>query len=430
MLDIKLFRENPEIIRESEKKRFRDLKKVDQVIELDNKWREKKKEIDELKRERNQISNDINALKKKDKNANVSKLQERVKTIKELVEHDEQEVINLENERDKIRYTIGNIIDKSVPIGQTDEADEVIRTWGMPRKFSFTPKGHADLVELIDGAEIDKAAEVSGARTYYLKNELVFMNFALAQFVLNFLVSEKGFTPYWTPYFLRKEIMRGASELSDLDEQLYQDPNEGVYFIATSEQTLAALHWNEIIEAERLPLKYTGFSACFRREAGAHGRDTKGIFRVHQFDKVEQFIYCNPEDSWRTHEELITNAETVFQRLEIPFWVVSIASGELNDNAAMKYDIEAWFPAQNTYREVVSCSNCTDFQARKLNIRVGRAGAEKEFLHTLNSTAVATSRAICAILENFQEEDGTIKIPKALQSYMGGKTEIKPKTRK
>ena len=427
MLDIKLFRENPEIIRESEKKRFRDVKKVDQVIELDNKWREKKKEIDALKRERNQISNDINALKKKDKSADVSTFQERVKAIKELIEQDEQEVITLEQERDKLRYTIGNIIDKSVPIGQTEEADAVVRTWGKPRSFSFTPKAHADLVELIDGVEIDKAAEVSGARTYYLKNDLVFMNFAIAQFVLNFLVSEKGFTPYWTPYFLRKEIMRGASELSDLDEQLYQDPNEGVYFIATSEQTLAALHWNEIIETDRLPLKYTGFSACFRREAGAHGKDTKGIFRVHQFDKVEQFIYCNPEDSLKIHEELITNAETIFQRLEIPYRVVNIASGELNDNAAKKYDIVAWFPAQNTYREVVSCSNCTDFQARKLNIRVGRAGAEKEFLHTLNSTAVATTRAICAILENFQEEDGTVKIPKVLQPYMGGKTEIKPK---
>ena len=178
-----------------------------------------------------------------------------------------------------------------------------------------------------------------------------------------------------------------------------------------------------------LPLKYAGYSSCFRREAGSHGKDTKGIFRVHQFDKIEQFVFCKPEDSWEIHEELIKNAESLFQQLEIPHRVVSIASGELNDNAAKKYDVEAWFPAQKAYRETVSCSNCTDYQARKLNIRVGRAGAEKQTLHTLNSTAIATERAMCAILENNQEEDGTVKLPKALHPYMGGRTEIKPKNK-
>ena len=244
---------------------------------------------------------------------------------------------------------------------------------------------------------------------------------------MNYLVNECNFTPYWTPYFLREEVMKGAAELGDFRETLYSDAKENVYFIATSEQTLAALHWNEIIEADRLPLKYAGFSACFRREAGSHGKDTKGIFRVHQFDKVEQFVFCKPEDSWDIHEELIKNAETLMQRLGIPHRVVSIASGELNDNAAKKYDVEAWFPAQQKYRETVSCSNCTDYQARKLNIRVGRAGAKKEVLHTLNSTAIATERVICAILENFQEEDGTVKIPEALQPYTMGITEIKPR---
>lgn len=430
MLDIKLFRENPDIIRESEKRRFRDPAIVDQVIEFDRLWREKKQEINELRRLRNEKSAEIGKIKKKDKKADISGIQNEVKKMKADLEQAEKDVEDLFKKREETRYKVGNIVHESVPVGQGEDANVIVRTWGKPAEPANWRQGHADMVELLDVAVIEKAAEVAGSRTYYLKNDLVFLNLALVNFALDFLERERGFHVFWTPYFLRKEIMEGASELADFEEQLYSDQKEDVFFIATSEQTLVALHYNEIIEPENLPLRYAGFSTNFRREAGAHGRDFKGIFRVHQFEKVEQFIYADPENSWQYHEELIDNAEKMFQKLELPYRVINIASGELNDNAAKKYDIEVWFPAQQTFRETVSCSNCTDFQARKLNIRVGRTGADKEFLHTLNSTAIATSRVICAILENFQEEDGTVKIPCALHPYMGGRIEIKPKKSK
>jgi len=227
----------------------------------------------------------------------------------------------------------------------------------------------------------------------------------------------------WTPFFMKREIMKAAAELADFEEQLYKIQDEDIFMIATSEQTLAAYHYDEIIDPDLLPLKYAGVSSCFRREAGSHGKDTLGIFRVHQFEKVEQYVFCKPENSWSIFEELINNAEEIYRELEIPYRIVNIASGELNDNAAQKYDLEAWFPASNMYRELVSCSNCLDYQARKLKIRIGKVGAtqKKGTAHTLNSTAIATTRTICCILENYQNKDGTVSIPKVLQKYMNGK---------
>jgi seryl-tRNA synthetase len=231
----------------------------------------------------------------------------------------------------------------------------------------------------------------------------------------------------WTPFFVKHEVIKAAAELADFEEQLYKIYDEDLYMIATSEQTLAAYHFDEIIEPDKLPIKYAGISSCFRREAGSHGKDTLGIFRIHQFEKVEQYVFCKPEQSWEIHEELINNAEEIYKRLELPYRIVNIASGEMNDNAAKKYDLEAWFPASETYRELVSCSNCTDYQARKLKIRMGKVGqlGEKKILHTLNSTAIATERTICCILENYQNEDHSVRIPTVLQEYMNGKKVIK-----
>lgn len=427
MLDLTVFRETPELIRDSEKRRFKDPQKVDEVIRLDNLWRKKRKEADDLRQKRNALSKEIGKLKKAKKNEQAKTIQTEVKNVNELLKQTEQEAKSAETQRDDIRYTIGNIVHDTVPVAKGEEDNIIVRTWGDPVKATFH-KPHADLIELLDIVNIEKASEVAGSRTYYLKKDLVFLNLALIQFAMKFLADEKGYEPYWTPYFLRKDVMKAAAELGDLEEQLYAEDNEDVYFIATSEQPLAALHMNDLLEEADLPLKYAGFSTNFRREAGAHGRDTKGIFRVHQFDKIEQFIFSHPDQSWELHEELITNAETIFQRLELPYRVVNIASGELNDNAAKKYDLEAWFPTQNAYREMVSCSNCTTYQAKKLNIRMGRVGTDKkkETIHTLNSTAIATSRAICALLENFQQENGSVKLPKALHPYMFGKTEITP----
>ncbi|MFW9915762.1 MAG: serine--tRNA ligase [Candidatus Thorarchaeota archaeon] len=421
MIDIQLFRENPQIIRNSEEKRFKDPNAVDNVIELDNAWRKQRAAINELRRQRNELSKQIGQKKKQglDASEELQKADQINKQIKEA----ENKADQLLAERDKIRYSIGNLLHSSVPTAPDEEGNAIIRSWGEKRAFSFAPKHHADLVMSLDVADMEKAAQVAGARTYYLKRDLVRLNLALIQLALD-VMTEKGYTPFWTPFFLRAEVMKGASELADLEQQLYKTDGDEFFFIATSEQTLASLHWDEVLAPEMLPIRYVGISTCFRREAGTHGKDTKGIFRVHQFEKVEQFVFCKPEESWSIHEEMITNAEEIFQKLEIPYRVANIASGEMNDNAAKKYDIEAWFPAQEKYREVVSCSNCTDYQARKMNIRMGKYGGEKEYAHTLNSTAIATERAICAILENFQQEDGSIDLPKSLWPYMGGRTKI------
>lgn len=421
MIDIKLFRENPELIVESEKKRFKDPANVYKVIEYDNQWRSIKQEIDKLKQERNQITEKVNKLKKQKQD--FSKEVERVSRIKKEIPEKEALMQEALDNREKARYVVGNILHASVPTGKTEEFNVIERTWGTIPQFQFSPKGHYDLVTLINGADLETAAKVAGARTYYLKNDLVFLNLALIQFALDTL-TEKGYTPFWTPYFIRHEVIEKAAELADFADQLYRiEGEEKLYLIATSEQTLAALHMDEIIHPKDLPLKYTAYSACFRKEAGAHNKDTKGIFRVHQFDKIEQYIYCTPEESWNFHEEMIRTSESIYQQLELPYRVVNIASGEMNDNAAKKYDLEGWFPAQDKYRELVSCSNCTDYQARKLNIRFGiQGGTEKhQIVHTLNSTAIATERTICCILENHQLEDGSVKVPPVLQKYMKGK---------
>ncbi|MFX0210461.1 MAG: serine--tRNA ligase [Candidatus Hodarchaeota archaeon] len=424
MIDIKVFRENPQIIRDSEIKRFKDPNRVDEVIALDSKWRSLLQQVNELRKERNQISREIGPLKKKGEDINP--LKERVNEIKQQIVTLEQSVKDVLEERDRIRYTIGNILLPGVPIAKTEEGDVTLREWGEIPNFPFPPLAHTDLVESLGLANIEKAAQVSGARTFFLTNQMIFLNLALIRFAVDFLVGEKGFIPMWTPPFMRRKAMEGASELGDFEDALYNDPKEDVFFIATSEQPLAAFHMGELLDEDTLPRKYCGISQCYRREAGSHGKDTKGIFRVHHFHKVEQFAFTHPEKSEVMHEKMINNAETLFQRLKVPYRIVNIASGELNDNAAKKYDLEAWFPAQNTYRELVSCSNVTDYQARKLNMTFGKAGGDKDYLHTLNSTAIATERTLCAILENYQQEDGSVLIPKVLQQHLNGMTKISP----
>ncbi|MFW9904980.1 MAG: serine--tRNA ligase [Candidatus Thorarchaeota archaeon] len=424
MIDIKVFRENPQIIRDSEIKRFKDPNRVDEVITLDSKWRSLLQQANALRKERNQISREIGPLKKKGEDINP--LKDQVNRIKLQIANLEKSVKDVLVERDRIRYSIGNILLPGVPIAKTEEGDVTLREWGKIPKFSFPPQAHTDLIESLDLVNIEKAAQVSGARTFFLTNQMIYLNLALIRFAVDFLVNEKGFIPMWTPPFMRRKAMEGASELGDFKDALYNDPQEDVFFIATSEQPLAAFHMDELLDEETLPRKYCGISQCYRREAGSHGKDTKGIFRVHHFHKVEQFVFAHPEKSEEIHEEMINNAEILFQRLKVPYRIVNIASGELNDNAAKKYDLEAWFPAQNTYRELVSCSNVTDYQARKLNMTYGKAGGEKDYLHTLNSTAIATERTLCAILENYQQEDGSVLIPKVLQPHLNGMTKLTP----
>lgn len=438
MLNIRLFRENPGIIRESEKKRFKDTKAVDRVIEYDNKWRDVLKKVEDLKHRRNVVSRQIAELKKSRKPTK-KRIQQMGRINKQIGESDKKADEYL-SRRDLLRYKIGNILHGSVNKGNTEVENKFIRAWGKPlvlvkdmeafrrdtrgtldfRTPGFRPKGHVDLLEKLDLADTAKASELSGARFYYLKNELVSLNIAIIKFALDFLANQ-GFVPMWTPFMLQKPAMAGAAELSDFESQLYKIDKEDLFLIATAEQTLAAYHMGETLKEGDLPRKYVGFSTNFRREAGSHGKDTKGIFRVHQFDKVEQFVFCRPEDSEEWFHKLIRNAETLYQKLSLPYRVMSICSGEMNDNASLKYDIELWMPSQGRFREVVSCSNCTDYQPRKLGIKVERKGGKREVLHTINSTALATQRTMVAILENYQKKDGSVRIPKVLSKYAGFK---------
>ena len=424
MLDIKLFRENPDLIRRSEKKRFRGIENVDKVIEYDTKWRDGLKKLNELRAERNKLSKSFNETRKRDKEE-LEILQIKAKEVSREITMLEPQISEFIEKRDQYRYKVGNIVDEDVPVSETEEDNLLITEEGIIPSFNFEPSNHVDLIEGVDGAEFKSASEISGSRFYYLKADMVYLNMALLKFAMDIL-SEKGFTPFQTPFFIKHDVIKETAELADFEETLYKVEGEDLYLIATSEQTLAALHRGDIIDERTLPRKYCGISSCFRREAGSHGRDTLGIFRVHQFEKIEQFVFCSEEDSKNIHQELLENAEIIYKKLKIPYRIVSIVSSELNDNASKKYDLEGWFPGSNNYRELVSCTNCTDYQARKLNARCGIQGDSNslKMCHTLNSTAVATERTICCILENYQQEDGTIRIPEVLVPYMNGKTVI------
>ena len=426
MLDIKFIRNNPEAVRADLKKRMDEekLEWLEDLLQKDKEHRQLIQEVERLRSERNKITKEIADSMKKGEKQKAEELKKKAAEIPERIKEAEK---RMEEIQEKVKFylmRLPNILHESVPQGKNENDNVVVRTWGTPKKkedYGFELKSHVDLLPIINGAELEKAAEVSGARFYYLKNDLVLLDMSIQRMVMDIMV-KKGFIPIYPPFMLKRKPYEGVTDLGTFEEALYKIEGEDLYLISTSEHPIAAMHMNEIIEEERLPLKYVGLSACFRKEAGAHGKDTKGIFRVHQFNKIEQFIFCKPEDSWKMHEELIKNAEEVFQKLEIPYRVVNICTGEIGIVAAKKYDLEAWMPVQNTYREMVSCSNCTTYQSIRLNIKYGRVGGEKEYLHTLNSTAVATPRAIVAIIENHQQADGSIKIPKALIPYFGKDT--------
>lgn len=421
MLDIKLFRENPELIFDSEKKRFRGTQTAEKVIEYDTLWREGEKRLNFLRSEKNRLSK---SFKKAKEEGNLDEVIAQSKEVANEIKELGPKIEEYKKLRDDYRYKVGNIIDEDVPISDTEEDNVIVKKYSEVPKFDFEPLNHVDLIEKIDGADMKTAAEVSGARFYYLKQDILHLNLALIQFALNELES-KGYIPLQTPFFIKGEVAAETSELGEFEETLYKLANEDLYLIATAEQTLAALHRDEIINPEDLPIQYCALSTCFRKEAGSHGKDTLGIFRVHQFEKIEQFIYTTPEESKKAHEKLLKVTEEIYQKLGLHYQVVAIVSSALNDNAAIKYDLEAWFPGSNTYRELVSCTNCTDYQARKTKTRFGKAGSgDAQTLHTLNSTAIATERTICCLLENYQQEDGSVKVPDVLVPYMGGKTVI------
>ena len=420
MLDIKLIRENAELVRSNLMKRGNpeNIKMLDELIETDRKWRENLTKLNGLRHQRKLVTTEIAKLKKAGEDA--SSQVEKAKSIDVDITSIEKEVTIEEEKEHNLLMKLPNMLHESVPVGQGENDNVQMRTWGTIPTFNFPVKNHIDLALNLDLIDVERAGKVAGSRFFYLKRELVLLDMALMSFAMEELF-KNGYTPIEPPYLMRKEAYEGVTALSDFADVLYKIENENLYLIATSEHPMAAMLQNEVLKEEEMPLKLAGVSTCFRKEAGAHGKDTRGIFRTHQFNKIEQFIFCTPEQSWALHEELINNAEQLAQKLGLPYRVVNVCTGDIGTVAAKKYDIEAWMPAQNSYREIVSCSNCTDYQARRLNVRYReKEGAPtKGFVHTLNSTAIATGRTIVAILENFQQEDGSITIPKPLRKYMG-----------
>jgi seryl-tRNA synthetase len=425
MLDIKLIRENPEFVRNNLTKRGNpeNFKMLDELVETDRKWRENLTKLNDLRHDKKMVTTEVAALKKAGKDAKV--ILEKAKAIDTEIVTTEKEVVAEEEKEHDLLMRLPNMLHDSVPVGQGENDNVQVRTWGKTPNFTFPVKNHIDLALNLDIVDVERAGKVAGSRFYYLKNQAVLLDMALTSFAMEEMV-KKGYTPIEPPYLMRREAYEGVTALSDFEDMLYKVENEDLYLIATSEHPMAAMLQNEVLTEQQLPLRFAGISACFRKEAGAHGKDTRGIFRTHQFNKTEQFIFCTPEQSWQLHEELIQNAEQLVQKLELPYRVVNVCTGDIGTVAAKKYDIEAWMPAQNAYREIISCSNCTDYQARRLNIRYReKEGAPtKGFVHTLNSTALATGRTIVAILENNQQEDGTITIPKVLRKHMGDKETI------
>jgi seryl-tRNA synthetase len=414
LIDIKFLRENPDVVRDSQTKRGEDPKIVDQLLELDTKRRDAIVAFEALRAEQNQLSKSVGAAKGDEKQALLNSAKDLAAKVKEA----DSKRAELESETNKIALQLSNVLDPAAPIG--GEADfKVIEEVGTPRKFDFTPKDHVEIGKLIGAIDTERGAKVSGARFYYLTGvgallELALVNYAIAS------AGKNGFTPVIPPVLVKPHAMEGTGFLGQAAENVFHLAEDDFYLVGTSEVPLAAYHMDEVLDSAKLPLRYAGYSSCFRREAGSYGKDTRGIIRVHQFEKVEMFSFCAPEDAAEEHKRLLQWEKDFLNAMEIPYRVIDVASGDLGSSAVRKFDCEAWVPTQDAYREVTSTSNCTEYQARRLNIRTkGESGTKP--VATLNGTLVAIPRMIVSILENHQNADGTVNVPAALQPYLGMK---------
>ena len=416
MLDIKLIKENPKLVKENIKKKFQTEKLilVDKVISSNNEWIKIKKELDELRHKRNTLSEEINKLKKEGRD-----ISQKIKEVKELpdkIKSAEEQEQNLSQQIKEALLKIPNIIHKSVPIGKDASKNKVIKKIGAIPKFKFPVKNHVELAESLGVADFDASAKTTGNGFYFLKGQLAILNQALIQFAIDSLV-KKGYTYIEPPLMIKQRISKAATDFQTFKDTIYVIENEDLTLIPTAEYVLLGMHDSETLKEEELPLKYAGYSMCFRKEIGSHGINEKGLWRTHQFNKVEQFIFCKPEDSYKYYDELLKNTEELFKKLKLPYRVLEMCSGDLSLWKAKSSDIEVYRPTTKQYEEIASLTNCTDYQARKLGIKILRKNGTKEILHTLNNTAIATSRAMVAILENYQQKDGSIKIPAVLQKY-------------
>ena len=416
MLDPKLIRDQPEKVRKMIRDRAVKFD-FDNMIELYKKRRDLIKETDELRKKRNQMS--ISIAKAKKSNEDISTLLNDMEKISKDLDDLEQSQKSIQSSYTTLAFSIPNMIHESVPIGPDESSNLEIRKWGAIPNFDFDVKGHEEIAEKLDLLDIQRASKTAGARFYYLKGDLVKLAYALTAFASEFL-SEKGYKLIQPPYMINRKSMEGAVIADDFEDVIYKIHNEDLYLIGTSEHAIASMYLDEILDGKSLPDRFGSISPCFRKEAGAHGKDQKGIFRVHQFEKFEQFVFTKPEDSDNEQEKMITNSEEFFQKLGIPHRVILLSSGDMGKVSSKTYDIEAWMPGQNSYREICSISNCLDYQSRRLKIRYrDKTNEETEYIHTLNGTLVAVERTIVAIIENFQTNDGHIKVPDVLQKYLG-----------
>jgi len=413
MLDIKFIRQNPEKVKKACKDKGIEVD-IDRLLEVDLKRREILKTIEKIRAQKNKASKEIAKIKDpNEKEKSVFEMRKLDKKEEELKEG----LKVIEKEFKELMFQVPNLPLEDVPVGKDEKENVVLKEWGEKPKFDFPPKDYLEIAEKLDLIDVKRASKVAGSRFGYLKREAVWIEFALIYLALETLTKE-GFIPVLPPVMLKPEMARGTGyfEAADINEAYFL-PKDNLYLVGTSEQSILTMHANETFEEKELPKRYLAFSTCFRREAGSWGKDTRGIFRVHQFDKLEMFSFCKPEDSRKEHEFFLALEEKLMQFLKIPYRVLKICTGDLGRPAAAKYDIEAWFPSQNRYRETHSTSNCTDFQARRLNIRYKRKDGKLEFVHTVNGT-VFSQRPILAIIENHQQADGSVKIPEILKKYL------------
>ncbi len=418
MLDINRLRTQPDEVRRNLTLRGdpRATENLERVIALDQQWRRALQELEQARRRRNEISRTVADRKRQGQDATEA-LREAAATSGRIAEL-EKRVEELRAEADAGLMRLPNLLHASVPPGKDASENVEVRRWGRPRKITFDLKAHGELLEALGLADFERARKVAGAGFNYLKGPGALLDQALIRFALEFLV-KKGFIPIEVPEMLNRPAYAGMVDLADFENVMYKVQGEDLYLIATSEHPIGAMYMGEVLDEVSLPQRFAGISVNFRKEIGGHGVDTKGIFRMHQFNKVEQFVFSTPEESWPIHEELVANAEAIYKRLGVPYRVINLCSGDTGKVMAKTYDIEAWSPRQGKYVEVGSISNAADFQARRLNIRVGKVGGEKRVAHTLNGTAMATSRAMVAILENFQNSAGGFDVPRVLQPLMG-----------
>ncbi len=412
MIDLSVLRESPDSLREALRRRHVDID-VGTLVELDERRRRVRSEAEQVRAEQKRVGKEISTLEGEQRQgaiASAGRLAERYKRL--LAEADE-----LDEKFQQLWITVPNMAHPSAPDGTTEEDAVEIRRWGTPAGYEFRVRDHQDLGEALDIIDIERAAKVAGSRFAFLKGKAVLLELGLIRFAVDQLIAE-GFIPVVPPVLVREEALFGTGFFPSDRDQVYEIERDELFLVGTSEVSLAALHLNEIFETTDLPIRYAGSSTCFRREAGTYGKDTRGIFRMHQFDKVEMFSFCHPEQSWDEHEYMLSIEEKILQDLELPYRVVSVAAGDLGASAAKKYDIEVWLPSQETFREITSCSNTTDYQARRLRTRF-RDGTSNRLVHTLNGTVVTSSRTVLALLENHQQADGSVTIPAALRPYVG-----------